>query len=353
MKNNFGLVILCCLLGFVQQPAFGQLSWTAARPDGHAPIGILIDHTHKKGEWMLSYRYMHQALQGNQAGTQSVSDAQIYQQNLMSPDRMRMDMHMLMGMYGLTNRLTLMLMLNLSAMQMRMNMQPSGMTMNMPGMPSMSSMTGPMTSRSTGLNDSQLYALYTLADWHQQRLMVSAGLNLPTGSIRQQGTSADMYPNQRLPYMMQAGSGSLDLLPGLTYLGQRSHWSWGGQLSGILRPFYNTIGYRQGNELDLNGWLAYCWSNWISTSLRAESVQTGALKGVDPTLYTYMEPAANPANYGGQRVSGYVGINFYVRHGLFKGNRLAIEAGLPLYQNLNGTQMPLQSTLYAGWQRAF
>lgn len=29
-----------------------------SRPDAHAPIGVLGDHTHKKGELMASYRFM-------------------------------------------------------------------------------------------------------------------------------------------------------------------------------------------------------------------------------------------------------------------------------------------------------
>jgi len=37
-----------------------SISWadvSSARPDGHAPIGVMGEHTHKAGEWMLSYRY--------------------------------------------------------------------------------------------------------------------------------------------------------------------------------------------------------------------------------------------------------------------------------------------------------
>ena len=30
----------------------------SGRPDGHAPIGVMGDHMHKKGEYMMSYRYM-------------------------------------------------------------------------------------------------------------------------------------------------------------------------------------------------------------------------------------------------------------------------------------------------------
>jgi len=41
------------------------------RPDGHAPIGVMGDHTHEAGEWMLSYRYRLMFMDGNRDGTSS------------------------------------------------------------------------------------------------------------------------------------------------------------------------------------------------------------------------------------------------------------------------------------------
>ena len=38
--------------------------WTAARPDGHAPISVMGDHMHAMGEWMVSYRYMTMDMEG-------------------------------------------------------------------------------------------------------------------------------------------------------------------------------------------------------------------------------------------------------------------------------------------------
>lgn len=39
---------------------------------GHAPIGVMGDHAHDKGEWMLSYRFMHMDMQGNRTGTGNI-----------------------------------------------------------------------------------------------------------------------------------------------------------------------------------------------------------------------------------------------------------------------------------------
>ena len=43
----------------------------SAQPDDHAPIGVMADHQHQKGEWMISYRYMGMAMDGNRDGFRS------------------------------------------------------------------------------------------------------------------------------------------------------------------------------------------------------------------------------------------------------------------------------------------
>ncbi|MEL7333685.1 MAG: hypothetical protein AAFN12_15670 [Cyanobacteria bacterium J06560_2] len=48
------------LIGDGGLPLFGDaIYWSPSRPDSHAPIGVMGDHTHEKGEFMLSYRYMY------------------------------------------------------------------------------------------------------------------------------------------------------------------------------------------------------------------------------------------------------------------------------------------------------
>ena len=47
--------------------------WTAARPDGHAPISVMGDHMHEMGEWMVSYRYMSMEMEGLLSGSSNVT----------------------------------------------------------------------------------------------------------------------------------------------------------------------------------------------------------------------------------------------------------------------------------------
>ena len=42
------------------------------RADSHAPIGVMGDHMHKQGEWMLSYRFMTMNMEGNLKGSNNI-----------------------------------------------------------------------------------------------------------------------------------------------------------------------------------------------------------------------------------------------------------------------------------------
>jgi hypothetical protein len=81
--------------------------WTAARTDGHAPIGVMGDHTHEAGEWMLSFRDMHRRVDGNRDGTQRLDTAAVLQNYPVTPRRMPMDMYMFGAMFAPSDHLTL------------------------------------------------------------------------------------------------------------------------------------------------------------------------------------------------------------------------------------------------------
>ena len=59
-------------------------AWTAARPDGHAPISVMGDHMHSKGEWMVSYRYMTMDMEGLLQGSSDISSNSLLNINSVS-----------------------------------------------------------------------------------------------------------------------------------------------------------------------------------------------------------------------------------------------------------------------------
>jgi hypothetical protein len=91
-------------------PAMADADHPAIAAPEHGPLGVMQDHMHDKGEWMLSYRYMRMDMGGNKVGSKSISTADTLQQFMVSPTNMEMDMHMLGAMYGVSSKVTVMAM---------------------------------------------------------------------------------------------------------------------------------------------------------------------------------------------------------------------------------------------------
>jgi hypothetical protein len=261
-------------------------------------------------------------------------------------------MHMIMAMYGFTDRFSLMTMFNYNMVNMKMNMLPGTVTTQMNGMTMTDLSSTSMVAGSKGFGDIKLLAMYSLVNNTRHQLMLSAGLSLPTGNIKLCGDNNDMiYSSQRLPYSLQLGSGTYDVLPGITYQLKGNCFAWGTQISGVYRSSYNSLGYCYGNEMMATTWVAYRFLPWLSASVRAEEQAVGNMYGKDQGLYQVLEPDAKPANYGGKKIIAYTGMNLFLRN--FANSKLSVEFGLPVYQNVNGVQLGINSILYTGWTVSF
>ena len=315
------------------------------------PAGVMISHVHPKKEWMLSYRYMQMGMGTPIQGENTVSELEIYNTYLAYTPSMQMDMHMVMGMVGITNRLTVMVMLNYISNTMEMKMLGNH-THTMSGM-TMSANTG-MRMNTNGLGDTKLQALYGIVKNSTSQVVLNMGASVPTGSIQQKGFNDDLfYAGSRLPYMMQLGSGSWYIIPGITYVTQKSKVAFSAQLQGIVRLNKNKVGYRFGNELTANTWLGYNWWKGFGSSVRIEGTWSGKIEGFDNTFYKYNEIAANSNNYGGIRFQGLVGLSYQFEEGFVTNHRLAVEYGLPIYQHIVGKQNKLLKTWMASWSYSF
>lgn len=323
------------------------------RPDALAPAGIMTDHVHEKGKFALAYSVMNMTMRGNQNGTQAVSNTAIFNTYMMATDRMTMQMHMLMPMYGVTERFTVMAMLNYNINTMHMSMMPAK-SMNMEGMTMGGSNTTATSMRSYGFSDTKLYALYNVLPFCNQRLIAGIGLSLPTGDTDVRG--ATMQSDYAIfPYGMQLGTGTYDLLPGLVYVKQANRFSWGAAVNASIKTGTNTKNYRLGNEYSISPWLAYKAKSWFSISARADYYSMGKIKGYDAeiNLSSGNDAMASVANYGTQRASLAAGVNLYAPEHFLSGSRLLIEYGVPFYQNTTGLQSTVRSQLTARLQFEF
>jgi hypothetical protein len=156
----------------------------------------------------------------------------------------------------------------------------------------------------------------------------------------------------RLGYNMQLGSGTVDLLPGVTYTARKDDLSWGAQVSATIRFYDNKENYRLGNVVEGTAWVARQWMPWISTSIRIAGKTEGSIRGRDYVI-TGGNPVADPANTGRDEIDLFVGVNLMGQEGWVKGQRLALEIGAPIYENVDGVQMSSDWTATLGWQTMF
>lgn len=310
--------------------------WSAARPDGHAPIGVMGDHTHKKGEFMFSYRYMFMNMDGNRDGTDSLSESEVLQDFMVTPVDMTMQMHMFGAMYAVSDDVTLMAMVPYVSKEME----------------HLTRMGERFTTNSEGFGDIKTTALYKIHDRNKQRVHLNLGVSFPTGSINERDDTP-AGDDVILPYPMQIGSGTFDLLPGITYLGQSEKGSWGAQALTTLRLGKNDNGYRLGNKYQLSGWIGRNWTDWLSTSLRLTGTTWGDIDGADDRLNPMMIPTADPDRRSGTQVNVGFGVNLYAPKGNLQGSRLAMEFELPIYRSLDGPQLETDWQLTLGLQSSF
>ncbi|MCF6192959.1 MAG: hypothetical protein L3J46_01345 [Kangiellaceae bacterium] len=352
-----------------------------SRADSHAPISVMGDHLHKKGEWMFSYRLMHMEMGGVLSGSKSVSPDQVVTManplsgemmrmgNLadgsprimmvppnyrVSPLDMTMDMHMVSGMYGWSDDVTIMLMLPTinNKMTLRSYAGPSG-----------TNAIGNFNGETSGVGDLKISSLIRFSEENNKKIHFDLGLSIPTGSIKERGAilppfAGTMTPAgetveiDRLGYSMQLGSGSFELLSGITFTDREQDLSWGAQVSTVIRLNDNSQDYKLGNRLQVQSWLANEWQSWISGSVGLKAYTQGNIQGRDDIITGGM-PLFIADNSGRDLAELSLGVNLLGESGLLKGHRLAFEFAKPIYQKVNGIQMENDWSLTIGWQKAF
>jgi len=311
-----------------------------SRPDDHAPIGVMGDHLHPAGGFMLSYRFMHMRMDGNRIGTRQVSASSVLASGYMAaPTDMDMDMHMFGLMYAPTDWVTLSAMIPYVEKSMD---HISGM--------------GPFETNTDGVGDLRLGSLWRIWENDVHHVHVNFGVGFPTGGIdHEDEVPVPMvgFEKRRLPYPMQIGSGSYFLEPGATYTGECKWLSWGVQALGRIHLNENDNDYTVGDRGDFTGWVAVPVLPWVSISARAAGSVWADYEGADPALNPMAIPTADPELRGGEQVDLAPGLNFVVPLGPLGEHRVAIEALLPVYRSLDGPQLETDWSVVVGWQFAF
>ena len=216
----------------------------------------------------------------------------------------------------------------------------------------------PFTTESDGLGDVKVGGVYRLHGDDRHEFLFNGTLSIPTGSIDEKDSMPLPPPpgERTLPYPMQLGSGTWDLMPGFTIVVETEPTSWGTQFIQTFRLGENDENYRLGNRSVLTAWVARQLAGSMSGSLRLTASRWGDVHGRDrrlantmPTPTGFGVPSANPDLRGGKRVDFGVGLNFLGREGLFNGHELGLELAVPVWQNLDGPQLETDWIVTLGW----
>jgi len=327
-------VVLASLLTTV--PALAQTSrWTSERPDGHAPAGVKSDFLILNRDLYVGVRYYQEQFRGTNLGAESISSDDILDFFTVAPlslDKQTLEVNLRLGLFGFVT-----LQASMPVTQAEMLNTTDALLFE--------------TSSQT-YGDVSIRGLFDLLEMDQYRLSLTLGGTIPTGKIRKRDVGASGV-REILPYAMQGGSGTYDVLAGLTFLTQNEVASVGAQFNSVIRVMDNWRDYRLGNEFSFSVWAAYNVSDWVSFSMRGLFETWGDVSGSDPGTDGTIDPSANSFAQGGERVQIPFGISFFLREGPAEGHRLLLEWYYPIHEDLNGPQLSTESTFVISWQTFF
>jgi len=313
--------------------AFAQ-DWSD-RPDEFAPTGIETDTGEEAGAWTFSYQYTRTAGSGLLDGRGSVSSGDVFADGYnASPHHKVREAHLFSALYGYDET---------TSIRFTLPWLNNEVTMR-------SSLGGIYGMRSTGMGDLRITGLFDLSQAEGEGFHAQLGVSLPTGSLDERGiTPFGGGTSEKLPYYLQLSSGTVDLIPGITYVQQDESTSLGVQAREVLRFSENSDDYQLGNETILNAWVSRVFKDDLSGSLRLGYHHLGNVKGADPEIDATQSPMHDPRNQGGDSVGVFAGLN-YTQTG---GHSFGFELGGPLWQDLNGPQVEHDISYSLGWHFSF
>ena len=185
---------------------------------------------------------------------------------MVSPTDMDMQMHMFGAMYAPADWVTLMAMIPYVELSMDHHMMNGNR----------------FETNSSGVGDLRLSGLFKIFENDRHHTHLNLGLSFPTGGIGhkdQVPVPMAGFQNKRLPYPMQIGSGTWDILPGATYTGSTDWLGWGAQVIGTVRFGENRHDYRLGHRADATTWVTLPVLDWLDLSARFVYAYQGNIHG--------------------------------------------------------------------------
>ena len=238
-----------------------------------------------------------------------------------------MKMHMIGAMYGVTDKIMISAMGGLTMGTMYHSLASGGIS----------------NDYAYGMTDTNVTGSYILKNDDTGRFKLDLGVSIPTGSVTMNGSDGS-----RLSYAMQTGSGSYEFLPGFAYVRDNNGYSLGLQANASIKLNSNSNNFRYGNNFNANMWVSKRMTQIFALSARLNYMVSGGISGMDFGHLMLDCPCDIASFSGGQRSMLFVGTNIFV----VKGLKISVEAGAPIYQDVNGIQPKTSYIFMLGLQKA-
>ncbi|MEZ6005736.1 MAG: transporter [Planctomycetota bacterium] len=200
--------------------------------------------------------------------------------------------------------------------------------------------------RTTGLGDVAIGASVELSRGEESRSEVALDLDMPTGSVTDReppDPNTNLAP--RLPYDLQPGHGTWRLRPSFHLARWGADWSAGAGFEYQTSLDESDQGWKPGNALLAQAWYTRRFDESRSVVFAVDYEGQDEVSGQDTALDTSLDPMQLPQNTGGQRFGASIGLHMEVE----RRNFLAIEVGVPVWQEVEGVQLEEDYRLRLGW----
>ena len=209
------------------------------------------------------------------------------------------------------------------------------------------------TIDSDGIGDIGILPAYSFVSDAGTRWQGSLGMTLPTGSIEKEGDTPRGPGEQQLPYTMQIGSGTYDVVAALSAEQRLARVSVGGRLNAKVRLGDSDRSYTLGDVYTGTAWVGYEGWRTVKPSLAMTYWRRGRISGEDLDLsfpgapFPYPAPVVDPDRFGGEQVELAARLQVPLQG---TGVTLEAEYRVPLWRDLNGPQSGMDYSYRLGLQ---
>ena len=308
----------------------------SARPDGRAPAGVRYAELALYEGWSLEIRMSRNEQDGLRDKRDTISSSEIFAQGYShAPRELTTDRIDFMLLYGMERDTTLFAGLPWISREMKIDTQ-----------------SGSFDTETEGVGDLRLGIVTEYEFLDREVLNLTLGLSIPTGSIKEDDRD-DNGQSMRLPYSMQLGTGTFDLLPGVTWMTHSDPWTLGLQGLGRIHLGDNGEGWARSNEGEVSAWAARSLTDATAASLRLRGVYWGDVHGRDDELDATRNPLEDRTRQGGERIDAIGGFHWQLGDGLQDVRSLGLEVGVPVAEWLDGPGISTRAWAVLAWRISF